>query len=114
MGSSQIDDSQSVNASAYHTEVDDLIAFEGENFRAINVREARIDGLEAGYDWNTAYWRLGAALTLQDTEDKSTGQSLLRRADEKLAVSLDRLIVRNAPWARRVSPPPAPGARPAR
>lgn len=81
-----------LEASLYRTEVDDLIAFAGENFRAVNIQEAAIDGLEASYDWRTGDWNAAAGLTLQDTEDESTGRSLLRRADEKLSVSLDRLF----------------------
>lgn len=81
-----------LEASLYRTDVDDLIAFTGEDFRAVNIREATIDGLEASYAWRTADWNAAAGLTLQDTEDKATGESLLRRADEKLSLTLDRLF----------------------
>lgn len=81
-----------LEASLYRTDVDDLIAFAGEDFRAVNIREAAIDGFEVSYDWRTGDWNAGAGLTLQDTEDESTGETLLRRADEKLSLSLDRLF----------------------
>lgn len=81
-----------LEASLYHTDVDDLIAFAGENFRAINIRKAGIDGFEASYAWRSGDWQADAGLTLQDTEDESTGRSLLRRADEKYNVTLDRLF----------------------
>lgn len=88
----ELDTGQSLRASLYHTDAEDLIAFEGEDFRAINISEARISGLETRYDWRSRYWAAGAALTLQETEDEATGRPLLRRADEKLAVTLDRLF----------------------
>jgi len=83
---------QSLDLNAYHTRIEDLIAFAGENFRAINVNRATIDGLETRYEWLGENWRGGAALTLQDTEDQSTGRSLLRRPDRKLAVTLRRQL----------------------
>lgn len=85
---------QSIAFSLYHTRIDDLIAFAGEDFRAVNINESRITGLEARYERTRGQWNFGAQLTLQDTEDESTGESLLRRADEKAALTLDRRLER--------------------
>ena len=73
----------------YRTRIDDLIDFAGPQFMAINVAQAAIDGLEADYRWRGSDWMLGATLTLQDAED-GAGSPLLRRADQKLALSAVR------------------------
>lgn len=73
-----------LTASLYRNDIDDMIQWvlvnppwEGYNR---NVAEARIDGLELGYDFS------GEALTLhlggswKDPEDRTTGEQVLRRA----------------------------------
>ncbi|MDT8450086.1 MAG: TonB-dependent receptor [Wenzhouxiangellaceae bacterium] len=69
--------------SAFGNWIDDLIDFSGENFRAINVNEARIQGLEFTHDWARAGWSSRFNLTWQDPEDRETGDDLLRRSDFK-------------------------------
>jgi vitamin B12 transporter len=78
------------SASLYRTDVDDLIAFNGEFFGAINVNEARLEGLELEYALVRGGWLLNAGATLQDTEDRATGMPLLRRPEEKGSFTLDR------------------------
>jgi len=78
------------SASLYRTDVDDLIAFNGEYFQAINVDRARLEGLELEYTLARDGWLLGANATLQDTEDRATGLALLRRPGEKGSVTLTR------------------------
>jgi vitamin B12 transporter len=80
------------SASLYRTDVDDLIAFNGEYFQAINVDTARLEGLELEYTLSRDGWLLNANATLQDTEDRATGMALLRRPGEKGSVTLDRLF----------------------
>jgi vitamin B12 transporter len=82
----------SVSLALYHTEVDDLIAFNGPAFQAVNIDEARLKGMELAYRLSNGPWRLDANLTLQDTEDRATGQSLLRRPDEKASITVDRVF----------------------
>lgn len=86
----------SATINLFHTNVEDLIVFGGRKFQAININSAKIRGLEVGYQWRSATWRFRGNLTLQDTEDRSTGSSLLRRPDEKLAISLDRIFANDA------------------
>jgi len=86
-----------IQASAYHTEVNDLIAFNGEFFQAINIDRARLEGIELGYSLVHGNWLFKANATLQDTEDRTTGQDLLRRPREKGSVALDRHFV-NGSW----------------
>ncbi|NDY95795.1 TonB-dependent receptor domain-containing protein [Wenzhouxiangella limi] len=76
--------------SLYQTRIDDLIDFAGEDFQAINIRRARIQGAELSYRLDTERWRARAQLTWQDAEDRDSGLALLRRPDEKAAMSVDR------------------------
>ncbi len=87
---------QRLGASVYRTRIEDLISFSGPDFRALNVARAQITGLEAEYQWRSPNWRLYASLTLQRTEDKDSGQALLRRPDEKLSLAADRLFAGGA------------------
>ena len=84
------DTAGTLSAALYRTDVEDLIAFNGEFFQAINIDEARLEGLELEYRLERGGWSLGANATFQRTEDKATGESLLRRPEEKGAIALDR------------------------
>jgi vitamin B12 transporter len=84
------DQAGNFTASLYRTDVEDLISFSGENFQAINIAEARLEGLELDYQLAHASWKLNANATFQNTEDRSTGESLLRRPDEKGSFTIDR------------------------
>ena len=76
---------------AFRTRVRDLIAFEGgETFRAINVRRASIDGAELGYEWRGETLRVDAHYTWQDARDDDSGQLLVRRPRQKLALAATR------------------------
>jgi vitamin B12 transporter len=85
------------SASAYRTDVKDMIAFNGELFQAININKARLEGIELEYSFSHAGWLLNANATFQSTEDRSTGESLLRRPDQKGSISLDRRFT-NESW----------------
>lgn len=87
-----------LSATAYRTEVDDLIAFNGEQFQAINIDRARLKGIELDYSLASGAWLLDANATLQKTRDLSTGKSLLRRPDHKASITLNRSFV-NGSWA---------------
>ena len=78
------------SAAVYRTEVDDLIAFNGEAFQAINIDEATLEGVELEYSYSRSLWDFGASATFQAAEDSTTGEPLLRRPDEKGSVTLDR------------------------
>jgi len=81
----------------YRTDVDDLIVFAGTNFQAINIAQARLEGLELNYAVAWLGWLLNANATFQNTEDLSTGESLLRRPDEKGSITLDHKFA-NGSW----------------
>ncbi len=85
------------SATIYRTDVEDLIAFTGNNFQAINIAQARLEGLELDYSVGWKDWLLNANATFQSTQDRSTGQSLLRRPDEKGSITLDHNFT-NGSW----------------
>lgn len=85
-----------LTASLYRTDVDDLIAFNGEFFQAINIDRARLEGIELEYSLDRSAWSLVANATWQDTEDRATGANLLRRPAEKGSLRLDRRVLENA------------------
>ena len=82
-----------VGASVYSTRIRDLVSFSGgDTFQATNIGHADLDGLELRYGWQGAAWRVDANATLQDTEDRATGESLLRRPDQKASVEATRRL----------------------
>lgn len=93
----RIDGGHSLSLGVFRNDLDDLIQFvvtdmdsyEGENR---NVERARIEGIEASWDYEGALWRARAAVTLQEPRDLSSGTRLLRRADENYTLALARRI----------------------
>ena len=65
---------------AFDTRLDDLISFDPVSFLAVNVERARVTGLELDGDWRVAGTDLRARLTLQEPENETTGERLVRRA----------------------------------
>ncbi len=90
-----VGDRQSVSLAAFRNDIDQLIdfvvidpdTFEGENR---NVARARIDGLEAAWQFDGEQWASRASITLQDPRDRTTNARLLRRARENATVFLAR------------------------
>ncbi|MBY6204439.1 TonB-dependent receptor domain-containing protein [Halomonas denitrificans] len=78
---------QLVTLSAYRNRIDDLIDFSGEDFRAINIKEARIRGVELTHRFSGDRFWSEASATWQDPEDLDAGRDLLRRAESKYAWS---------------------------
>jgi len=74
---------QRLTVSVYSNWIDDLIAFSGTDFEAINVTEARIRGLEFTHSLIAGSWSSRFNLTLQNPQDRDTGRDLLRRASFK-------------------------------
>ena len=81
---------QKLQANAYSTRVDDLIAFTGANNQAINIAHAKIDGVELSYAVSAGAWTGRASCTWQDARDGDTGAALLRRAKNKASGVLER------------------------
>lgn len=73
--------------SLYRTSIKNLIQYNMSTFLADNIGRAQIDGLELEYRKAVGQWQLRSAATLQKTEDRDSGDKLLRRADKKLQFS---------------------------
>jgi vitamin B12 transporter len=84
-----------VSLAAFRNDITDLIEFvtlsydpfAGENR---NVDAARIEGIEAAYEFDAAPWRLRVEAIHQDPRNEDTGEELLRRASDSLTVSAQR------------------------
>jgi vitamin B12 transporter len=70
-----------LGARTYRSRIEDLIAFQGEGFRAINVRRADIEGVELAAGTTFGAWRFDLDLGWLDAVDRDSGLALLRRAD---------------------------------
>lgn len=90
----------SVYANLWRNDLDDLIlfVFDPVTFggRNENVDRARIEGIEFGYAFHGAKWRVRAAATLQDPRDRTTDERLLRRARENYVLAVERTAGRLA------------------
>jgi vitamin B12 transporter len=86
-----------LSLSAFRNDIDDLIEFvtlsydpfTGENR---NVDRARIEGIEAAYEYAGGPWRARIEAIYQDPKDLTTDEQLLRRAKESLTVSVARAM----------------------
>ncbi|WP_170113207.1 TonB-dependent receptor plug domain-containing protein [Ahniella affigens] len=85
----QIAANQDLGLNLYQNLVDDLIAFQGENFQAINIARARIEGAELRYHLQQGAWHWAGNITVQNPENRDTGADLLRRAPRKLNLTAD-------------------------
>jgi vitamin B12 transporter len=76
---------------AWHDRVTNLVDFSGgSTFQAINIKRARLQGLEAEGRWSRTGWTFSANATWQDAEDRDTGEDLIRRAPRKGGASVER------------------------
>ncbi|QOY62436.1 TonB-dependent vitamin B12 receptor [Lysobacter sp. H21R4] len=83
-----------VDLDAFHTKVDNLIAFDGAIGLPGNVDRARMRGAELGVRGEVAEWTMDASFSVVDTENRSggfqDGNELPRRAGKSARASLDR------------------------
>jgi vitamin B12 transporter len=78
-----------IGASYFWNDFDNLITFDPETFIAENTAQARTQGLEASLKLQlSSAWTGHLDYTYLDTEDRTTGQRLLRRARHKLGAQL--------------------------
>ena len=91
----QLTDRQRLSLSAFDNEIDQLIefvvtdpdTFDGE---LRNAQQARIRGVELGYEYDAPQWLLRAEAIYQEPENRTTGDLLLRRARHNFIVSYVR------------------------
>lgn len=79
-----------LQVTAFQNRLSDLIASNATFDSLINISRADIRGLEFSANRTVSDWDAELSVTLMDHEDKSTGQALLRRADEQVNLSLSR------------------------
>jgi vitamin B12 transporter len=93
----RVGDRHVVSLAAFRNDIENLIEFvtlsydpfHGENR---NVDEARIEGIEASYEYDRAPWRARVEATFQDPRNLTTGEQLLRRARESVTASVSRAV----------------------
>ncbi|MCZ4304733.1 TonB-dependent vitamin B12 receptor [Zoogloeaceae bacterium G21618-S1] len=82
------------SANVFQTYVEDLIGYDAAIFKANNISEARIRGIEGVIGTRLAQWDLRTSVTLLDPRDqsgdKNDGNLLPRRAKQTLRVDADR------------------------
>lgn len=78
-----------LSLAAFDTEVRNLIAFQGERFRAVNINRAEIDGIEARWERDFGMLQLAADVSWLDAVDARTGLQLLRRPEHKGGFDVD-------------------------
>jgi len=90
-----VGDRQSLSLAVFRNDIDDLIdffiidpdTFEGENR---NIDEARIEGVEAAWQYQDEDWSARVTGTWQDPRDETTDERLLRRAREYYTAAVAR------------------------
>ena len=75
-----------------------MIAFEGLNFSATNIKRARLKGAEFEYKYTGAMFSLSANAGWQDARDLDLDKKLLRRADRKLNINANFKINQRWNW----------------
>jgi vitamin B12 transporter len=96
-GRHRIGAAHTLSLAAFRNDIEDLIEFvttsydpfDGENR---NVQQARIEGIEASYEYGDGPWRARVEATYQDPRDRTSGALLLRRSQESLAASVSRTL----------------------
>jgi len=85
-----------LNLNLFRTRIDDLIDFAGADFQAINIRRTEIEGAELAHAYRGGRWITKTQLTWQNSEDRDSGQDLLRRANFKASSRIDYLWASDA------------------
>lgn len=79
-----------IQATAFNNRLNNLITSNATFDSLANISRAEISGLEFVASRDVANWQAQLSITLMDHEDKSSGKSLLRRADEQANLQLSR------------------------
>ena len=77
----------SVDIEFYNNDIEDLIEFDFATFTLVNIDTAEIRGTQLGYEYLGDTFSLRADLVRQQAENISSGNRLLRRAEESLTLS---------------------------
>jgi vitamin B12 transporter len=77
----------SVNIEIYRNDIEDLIEFDLQAFELRNIAQAEIRGAQIGYEYRGDRFIVNAAVVKQSADDATTGNRLLRRAEETASLS---------------------------
>jgi len=77
----------SVDIEFYSKDIDDLIEFDLQTFELKNIASAEIRGAQFGYEYRSDRFVLRAELVKQSADNATTGERLLRRAEETATLS---------------------------
>jgi vitamin B12 transporter len=77
----------SVDIELYANDIDDLIEFDFQTFTLKNIAQAEIRGAQIGYEYRGDRFGIHAEVIKQKAEDATTGDRLLRRAEETASLS---------------------------
>jgi len=84
----KLNDYHSFSFSLYQNDIDNLISWSFDTNMLENIGEARIRGLEFGYQLQLRNWTSRVNVSLLDPVDLSTGSILLRRAKRSLTAAV--------------------------
>ena len=85
------DGSGDITLRAFRNDVDGLIDFSGgDTMYAINIQQARVEGVELEWQRRVGAWNIDASASWQDARNRATGEKLLRRAPRKASLVVER------------------------
>jgi len=82
----------SVDVEFYANDIEDLIEFDFVTFTLVNIDAAEIRGTQLNYEYSGDTFTLRTELLKQRADNKTTGERLLRRAEESLTVSYAQYV----------------------
>lgn len=77
----------SVDIEFYSNDIDDLIEFDLQTFELRNIAKAEIRGAQLGYEYRGERFLVRAEVVKQSADNATTGERLLRRAEESASLS---------------------------
>jgi vitamin B12 transporter len=77
----------SVDLELYANDIEDLIEFDFMTFTLVNIDAAEIRGAQLNYEYRGDTFTVRTELLQQRADNKTTGERLLRRAEESLTIS---------------------------
>jgi len=82
----------SVDVEFYANDIEDLIEFDLVTFTLVNIDAAEIRGAQLSHEYRGDTFTLRTELLKQRADNKTTGERLLRRAEESLTVSYAQYV----------------------
>jgi len=80
----KLDEHQSLSASLFHNDIDNLIEWDQQSSMLENIGRTRIKGIELGYRLRVQNWTSRVEIIFQDPRNLTTDEILVRRAKRSL------------------------------